>query len=181
MSIQFDNTNIRKRNPVRRNNMFFGKEDFDFHMRIAKEYIENEANQTVILYEVDLNKTSVNDMYKEATVDAIRFKQPVEIPVVFEISDTELKSYDNKQRHGYYVNLGKLTFGVLISTLEDYECDIKRGDYIGIQLDKENIGYWVVSDDGKVGSYSNSNTLYGTVPYMRKITCVPIDKNEMNG
>ena len=178
---QFDNTNIRRRNPIRRNNKFFGNEDFNFISDIAKEYIECQANQSVVLYAVDLNKTVVNDTYKEATPDAIRFKAPIELPVVFEIDDAELKTYNTKQLHTYYVNIGKLTFGVLISTLEDYGCDIKRGDYIGIQVAPEEMYYWTVADDGKIGSYSNGNTLYGTKPYMRIITCAPVDRNEMNG
>ena len=181
MPVQFDNTNMRRRTPIRRNNKFFGKEDFNFVSEIAKEYIECQANQSVVLYEVDLDSTSVNDIYKEAAPNAIRFKQPIEIPVVYKIDDTELKTYNTKQLHGYYVNAGKLTFGVLISTLEDYGCDIKRGDYIGIQVAPEEIYYWTVADDGKVASMSNSNTLYGTVPFMRTITCAPVDRNEMNG
>ena len=50
-------------------------------LNFAKEYIEQDANQTVILYRVDLEKTKVNDIYKEASKDAIRFLPPIELPV----------------------------------------------------------------------------------------------------
>ena len=102
MAIQFNNTSIRRRNPITRNDKFFSKEDFDLEVEFSKEYIEQDANQTVILYEVDLNQTKVNDIYQEAEKDAIRFKQPVEIPVVFTIDGAEMKSYSNQQIRGRY-------------------------------------------------------------------------------
>lgn len=181
MAIQFNNTAVRKRNPIKRNNKFFSKEDFDLEIEIGKEYVEEDANQTVVLYEVDLEKTKVNDIYQEANKGAIRFKPPVEIPVVFTIDDAEMKSYDSKQIRGRYAKIGKLTFGVYISTLDEYGCDIKRGDYIAVQVTPEHIEYWTVTDDGRVDSYSNKNSMYGTRPYYRKISCAPVDANEFNG
>lgn len=182
MELSFNNNTKKMRNPVTRNNKFFGNEDIDFEMDVAKEYLEQDANQTVILYQVDLSKTQVNDIYHEAKEGAIRFKTPVEIPVVYEIQDAELKTYNTQTMKGYYVKTGKLVFSVLIDTLHEYNCDINRGDYIGIQTDQEHIEFFTVSDDGRVGSMSNKFTLYGTVPWARTITCAPIsDKSEFNG
>lgn len=181
MAIQFNNTAIRRKNPIKRNNKFFSKEDFDLEIEFGKEYVEEDADQTVILYEVDMEKTKVSDIYQEANKGAIRFKPPVEIPVVFTIEDAEMKSYDAKQVRGRYAKVGKLTFGVYISTLDEYGCDIKRGDYIGVQVTPEHIEYWTVTDDGKVDSYSNKRSLYGTRPYYRHISCAPVDANEFNG
>ena len=181
MAIQFNNSSIRRRNPITRNDKFFSKEDFDLEVEFSKEYMEQDANQTVILYEVDMDKTKVDDIYQEAEKGAIRFKQPIELPVVFTIDEAEMKSYDTKQIRGRYSKIGKLTFGVLYSTLDEYECDIKRGDYIGVQVTPEHIEYWTVTDDGKVDSYANKNTLYGTRPLFRNISCAPVDANEFNG
>ena len=66
MAIQHNNADYRRRNPIKRNAKFFSKEDFDLEIDIGKEYLEQDAGQTVILYEVDLNKTKVSDIYKEA-------------------------------------------------------------------------------------------------------------------
>ena len=71
---------IKHKVPIKRNNKFFGKEDFDIELNFSMEYMEQDMNQTIILYEVDLEKTKVNSVYKEATKEAIRFKTPVEVP-----------------------------------------------------------------------------------------------------
>lgn len=181
MSLKFDNINVRKKTPVKRNNMFFSSEDFDMEMMFTEEYLEHDANQTVILYQVDYSKTQVNDIYNEANKNAVRYKTPVEIPVVYEIQDAELKAYDSQQMKGYYVKTGKLIFSVLYRTLEEYGADINRGDYIGIQINPQHREYFTVADDGKVGSFSNKFSMYGTMPYARTITCASVDINEFNG
>lgn len=181
MAIQYNNADLRRRNPVKRNSKFFSRDDFDLELNFGREYVEEDMNQTIILYQVDLNKTKVSDIYKEAKKDAIRFKPPIEIPVVYTIADAEVKSYDTKQMKGYYVNTGTLTFGVYIRTLEEFGCDISRGDYVGVQVNSEHIEFFTITDDGRVGSYSNKNTLYGTEPIIRNCTAVVVDKNEFNG
>lgn len=171
----------KKRVPVKRNTKFFGVDDFNLELEFAKEYIEQDANQTIILYRVDYSKTKVNDIYKEAKKDAIRFYNPIELPVVYEIDDAELKAYGNKIQKGVYSQTGKLKFSILISTLEEYECDISRGDYIGVQVDSTHREYFTVTDDGRVNSMSNKFTMFGTKPFARTIECASIDKNEFNG
>lgn len=171
----------KKRVPVKRNTKFFGVDDFNLELEFAKEYIEQDANQTIILYRVDYSKTKVNDIYKEAKKDAIRFYNPIELPVVYEIDDAELKAYGNKIQKGVYSQTGKLKFSILISTLEEYECDISRGDYIGVQIDSTHREYFTVTNDGRVGSMSNKNTMYGTIPVARVIECASVDSNEFRG
>lgn len=181
MSLQFNNGKNTNKVPVTRNNKFFGMEDFDLEVGFATEYLEQDANQTIILYQVDLEKTIVNDTYVEAKKDSIRFKTPVVLPVIYDISDSEIKAYNNKLQTGYYAQAGKLTFSVLLSTLEEYKCDISRGDYIGIQIDTDKRIYYTVTDDGRVGTTSNKFTLYGTKPYARTITAAVVDNVEFNG
>lgn len=181
MALSFNNNTGKKKVPIKRNTKFFGANDFDLEIEFAKEYLEQDANQTIILYRVDLSKTKVNDIYKESQKDAIRFLTPIELPVVYEIEDAELKSYGNKIQKGVYAQTGKLKFSVLISTLEEYDCDISRGDYIGIQIDSTHREYFTVVDDGRVGSMSNKFTMYGTKPFARTIECASIDANEFNG
>ena len=92
-----------------------------------------------------------------------------------------MKSYGNNIQKGVYVQTGKLKFSVLNSTLEEYGCDISRGDYIGVQIDSTHREYFTVTNDGRVGSMSNKFTLYGTKPIARRIECASIDKNEFYG
>ena len=181
MALMFNNGTGRKKVPIKRNNKFFSEEDFELELDFAKEYIEQDANQTIILYQVDYSKTKVNDIYKEAQKDSIRFLSPIELPVIYEVDDAELKAYGNKIQKGVYAQTGKLKFSVLISTLEEYNCDISRGDYIGVQIDSKHREYFTVTNDGRVGSMSNRFTMYGKVPYARQIECASVDKNEFNG
>ena len=181
MAITFNNRPSRKKVPIKRNTKFFSQEDFDLELDFASEYIEQDANQTIILYRVDLNSTKVNDVYKEAKKDSIRFQPPIELPVIYEIDDAELKSYGTSVQKGVYMQTGKLKFTILNSTLEAYDCDISRGDYIGVQIDSTHREYFVVVNDGRVGSMSNKFTMYGTKPMARQIECASIDKNEFNG
>lgn len=181
MALTYNNINFKRKNPITRNNKFFSGEDFDLELGFATEYLEQDANQTIILYRVDMSKTKVNDIYSEAKKDAIRFFPPIELPVVYEIEDAELKSYNTKIQKGAYSQTGKLKFSILISTLEENECDISRGDYIGVQITPEHMEYFTVTDDGRVGSMSNKFTMYGTNPYARTITAAPVDKNEFDG
>lgn len=181
MALEVNNKSGKKKVPITRNNKFFGAEDFDLEMGFATEYLEQDANQTVILYRVDLQKTQVNDIYHEAEANKVRFLTPIEIPVVYEVGESEMKAYNSKMQKGLYALGGKLTFSVLLTTLEEYDCDISRGDYIGVQVDSETRVYYVVTDDGRVASNANKFTLYGTKPYARTIQCGIVDKDEFNG
>lgn len=178
---QFDTTSMKRRNPIKRNNMFFSKEDFDLEMNIGREYVEHDINQTVILWQVDLEKTKISSIYKEASKGDIRFKTPVELPCVYEIEDSELKTYNKDQNKGVYVKTGKLKVGVYEQTLLELGCDVNRGDYIGIQVTPEHIENFVVTNDGRI-NYSNKMSYYGTRPYYRQIECSPVtEDSEING
>lgn len=161
--------------------MFFSKSDFDFEMELMRDYLEQDMNQTVVLFEVDLPKTNVNDLYHEASKKDIRFKSPIELTVRYEIKDSEMKSYDKTTNKGVYAKPGNLEFTILNSTLEEVGRDIKRGDYIGVQITSDEMLYFTVFDDGKVSSYANSHTLYGVKPYYREIKCNYVDPSEFEG
>ena len=179
--ITFDNSNIKRKNPIKRNNKFFGGEDYDLEMEFATEYMEQDANQTIVLYQVDYEKTKVNSVYNEAEKDKIRFKTPIELTVIYDLQDAETKAYKENMSKGVYVKPGKLTFSVLLKELEENDCDINRGDYIGIQITPEYMIYYTVADDGKMAMTSNKNTIYGKIPFYRTIQCNYIDPNEFNG
>lgn len=177
----FDTTNIKRRNPINRNNKFFSKESFDFELGIVEEYIEQDMNQTVILFQVDLSKTKVNDVYKEASKSDIAFKTPVEVTCIYEIDEAEQSSYDTKQSKGMYVKPGNLKMRVLDKTLKELGADIKRGDFIGVQIDPENMIYFEVNNDGKAAQTANSKTMYGVRPYWRNVTANYVDPVTFNG
>lgn len=163
--------------PINRNNKFFSKEEFDFELELGMEYLEEDVNQSVILYEIDLESTNLNSVYKETDKNNIRFKTPKELSVIYEIEEANTKSYNTKTSTGVYSINGNLKFGVFQRTLDEQECDIKRGDYIGIAVDVNKIIYFTVTNDGKINT-DNGHTMWGTKPIFRTIECAPLDIND---
>lgn len=172
---------MSKKNPIKRNQLFFSKSDFDLEIDLAKEYLESDMNQTIVLFEVELSKINTNDIYHETSKKNIRFKPPIELTVRYEIMPSEMRSYEKNFNKGVYSKPGILDFTILNSTLEEVGRDIKRGDYIGVQITPEEMLYFTVFDDGKVASYANVNTLYGVKPFYRQIKCNYVDPAEFEG
>ena len=52
--------NTDKLSPVTRNNKFYSEEDFQYELSLIEEYIEEDLNQVVIVYEIDRAKTNIN-------------------------------------------------------------------------------------------------------------------------
>lgn len=164
-----------------KNNMFYSEEDFFYETDLVERYIEEDLNQSVVLYEVDRGKTNVNAIYKEATKGNIRYKAPKEIPCMYEIKDSETKSFDSKSSTGVYQQDGNMIMYVLDRTLEKYKADIKRGDYIGVQIDMNRMRYYNVVNDGKVNT-ANTHMIGGYKPAWRTIECTLVsDISEFNG
>lgn len=166
-------TDIKRKNPINRNNFFTSKDQINFQIGIGMEYANKIVNQTVVLYEIDRDKTKVNDIYNEANLDNLVFKTPVELNVLYKLDKSELKTYDTETIKGYYVKVGQLTFSIFEKELEENGCDIKRGDYIGLQVTPEHMEFFVVADDGRI-NYDNAHTLWGTVPYYRSVVCTVV-------
>lgn len=178
-NIEFNTNKIRK-NPIKRNNLFYSEESFNLDMEIGKNYLETDVNQTIILYAVDLSKTNTNVVYGETKKDSIIFFPPIELNVIYEIENGELRSYDKSKNVGSYIKSGKLTFGIYQSTLDERNVEIKVGDYIGVQVTPEHMEYYTVVNDGR-NNFSNEMSVFGYRPSYRKIECASIDINEFKG
>lgn len=164
-----------------KNNLFYSEEDFQYETDLVERYIEEDLNQSVVVYEVDRSKTNINSIYKEATKGNIRYKAPRELPCMYEIKDAETKSFDNKSATGVYTQDGNLVIYCLVRTMEKYRVNIKRGDYIGVQIDTNRMKYYTVVNDGKVNS-SNTHMIGGYKPAWRTIECTLVsDISEFNG
>lgn len=173
MDLKLDNTKIKRKNPINRNNLFVSEQQQQFQQSMATEYINHVLNQTIVLYEVDLERTKVSDIYNEANFKNLVFKTPVELNVMYHLNKAELKTYDTSAIKGYYVKVGQLDFQIMEKELEANECDIKRGDYIGLQVTPDHMEYFIVADDGRV-NFDNKHTLWGTKPYYRSIKCTVV-------
>lgn len=164
--------------PISRNNMFYSEEDFEYEVDTLIEYLENDTNQTVIVYEVDRRTTSMNSTYNESNGN-ISYKLPVELPCLYEIKESELKAYDNKTSNAVYAINGSLTVYTLEKLLKSYQCDIKRGDYLGIQTKENEMAYFVVTNDGKVNTSNNLVVGAYKTPW-RVIHAAPVTIEEFN-
>lgn len=163
------------------NNLFYSEEDYLYEIALVEEYLEEDLNQKVVIYEVDRSKTNANAIYKETGNNGIRFKAPREIPCELEIKDAQLKSFDNSSSNGVYAQDGNLVFYVLTHSLIKYGVDIKRGDYVGVQIDTNRMKYYTVTNDGKVNS-ANTHLIGAYKPSWRTIECAPVsDITEFNG
>ena len=60
--LEFNTKNIR-RVPVNRNRLFYGEDSFKFERDVGKNYIEQDMNQTAVLYRVDISKSNVDAIY----------------------------------------------------------------------------------------------------------------------
>jgi hypothetical protein len=178
-NLTFSTKNIR-RVPINRNSLFYDADSYEFEMEIGREFVEQDMGQSVILYQVDASATNTDAVYGETSSDEVKFKTPVEVPCVYQIDEPELKSYDKEKQLGTYVKMGKLTLGVYQTTLDELDVDIKKGDYIGVQISPTKAAYWVVVNDGK-NNYDNAHTLWGTIPLWKTVICSPIDPSEFNG
>lgn len=168
------------RTPITRNNLFYSEADFDLETDIMMGYLEEDVNQTVVIYEVDASVTNTDAVYHETGGTNVRFKAPKEIPCLFEIKDAEIKSYDQKSSNAVYTVGGQLTVYVMPKILEKYGCEIKRGDYVGVQIDTNRMVYYAVVNDGKINT-ANTNYVGAYKTAWRVVTCSPVPDNEFNG
>lgn len=174
------NQNRGKRVPINRNNLFFSRDSYNFEKQLGKTYLEQDVNQTVVLYEVDLEKTNLNQTYHESKQDGIVFKTPVELHVLYNIQESELRTYNNSKNVGSYIKTGQLTFGIYQETLDELDSEIKIGDYIGVQITPTHMEYFTVINDGRI-NYDNRHSIYGYSSGWRSVKCAPVDSVEFNG
>ena len=171
--MKLSTTDIKRKNPINRNNLFFSDQQFETELGFSMEYINNDINQTIVLYEVDRTNTKTDEIYYDTKFDDLVFKTPVELNCLYKLNKGELKTYDQQAIKGYYVKIGKLEFQILQKELDENGCDISRGDYIGLQVTPDHMEFFIVADDGRI-NYDNAHTLYGYVPYYRSIVCTTV-------
>ena len=169
-----------KRIPINRVNKFFSEEDFILEQQMGREAIEGDGNFVVVLYRVDRNMTSSDDIYSEARKDEIRFFPPVELRVIPILGEPENKAYNSGAGSVRYLQDGQLTFGIYDAQLNDLDTELSYGDYIGYAVTEQEVRYFTVVNDG-VKNYDNKHTIMGYKGAFRTVTCAPVDENEFRG
>ena len=164
-----------------RNTMFYSEDDYNFETEIGLDYISQDMNQTILLFQVDRTKTSTLDLYGESLgEDSIAYKEPVELNVVLSLDAAVNKTYDKTQNLARYLQVGNLIFHVYDKTLKENKVDISYGDFIGLQVTPDQMEYFVVTNDGRI-NFDNKHTMYGFKSFYRTINATPVDRNEFKG
>ena len=165
--------------PINRVNKFFSGEDYRIDIEMGREGIEGDNNFTVVLYKVDRENTSTDDVYGEAGADEIRYHPPVELIVMPTFEEPENKSY-NSNGSLRYLESGNLTFAIYSAQLDELQTDIDVGDYIGYAVTPTEMVYYNVGNDGRK-NWDNKHTILGYKGAYRTVTCSPVDENEFRG
>ncbi len=168
-----------KKIPIDRVNKFFSAEDFELEKNFGREWLENDINIKVILYQVDREETQIDDLYGEAEPDSIRFKPPVEIVVNFNMEAPTNKNY-NPNGGLRFQEFGNVKMGVYQDHLDELGVEVRYGDYIGYVLNETQIKYFEVVDDGKI-NYDNAHTILGYKGFYRSIVASPVSEDQFRG
>lgn len=169
----------KTRIPNTRLNKFYDEDDFRLELDMATDLIEGDMNFTIVLFRIDRVNTQVDDVYWESNTSDIRFKAPVELKVILNLSSSESKSY-SPNGNMMYKEYGNLEFTVLKKQLDEKGIDISYGDMVGYSDYEDNFKYFTVFDDGRINS-DNPSSHFGYKGYFRKIKCTNVDPNIFNG
>lgn len=164
--------------PINRLNKFFSEEDFFLNQSIGMEYLHGDINMKLVLFRVDVSKTSIDDVYAEVGKDKISFLPPVEFNGLVRIEEAKNNTY--KDGLVRYNEPGNMTISVYIKHLNELGIDIKYGDFIGYSETEDKIRYYTVVNDGKVTS-DNKHKMFGYKPHYRTITCTIAQETEFRG
>jgi len=166
---------MAKRIPITRGNKFYSQEDFDLDQEFARDFIESDINQTVVLFAVDTGLSDTNEYYAETQKGQLRLKDPVELKIYGRIEPAELKSMNANGTMIQQIG-GKFTFQVYTKQLEELDAEIKMGDYIGYAVTETDMRYYEVGNDG-VKNFDNAHTILGFKPATRTIICNEVNPN----
>jgi hypothetical protein len=164
--------------PITRLGKFFGGEDFALDVSIGREWLEGDMNFTLVLYNIDKQKTDTDDVYGEAVKDGIKFHPPREFKGYVKIMPPENKNLGNSKLD--QMEPGNLQVSVYQSHLDELGIDIEFGDYIGYYETETRVRYYSVVNDGRVVS-DNKHTYGGYKPFYRTIIATIVTDNEFRG
>lgn len=169
---------MKNKLPITRISKFWSQSDFDLNVQIGQEYLHGDLGMKLVLFRVDRQNTSTDEVYAEVGKDEIKFLPPVEFFGLVKIEEPKNNSYNKGVNR--YQEPGNMTISVYIDHLQSLGVDINYGDYIGYPESEERIRYYTVTNNGKVTS-DNKHNMFGYKPFYRTITCVPAQESEFRG
>ena len=164
--------------PITRLSKFISQDDFDINIQMGQEYLHGDINFKLVLYRVDRQKTTVDDVYAEVGMDEIKYFPPMEFNALVKIEEPKNSTYKNGLLR--YNEPGNMILSVYIKHLSELGVDIRYGDYIGYPESESKIRFYTVTNDGKVTS-DNKHNMFGYKPYYKSITCSPVQDTQFRG
>lgn len=165
--------------PITRINRFFDANDFELEVDMGREALEGDGNFRVVLYRVDRTMTTTN-LYGEARPNEIMYQPPIELYVIPVMNESENIVFNKNSGSVRDQQDGKFKFYIYQSHLDELECDIEYGDYIGYSVTETEIRYFSVTDNDSK-NFGNERTIMGYKGFYRIIECAPVDYNEFRG
>jgi hypothetical protein len=159
----------------RREGLISQKDMDQINKQIASYYLEY-LNDFVYLYKIDYSKTGAGAAMGGKTPGEIHFHDPIKIPCLVEIAETQNKGYVDEKK-GRFEEYGNLIFSTSQEILDEAGVDIAYGDYISLPVKKDFVYYSVFDTDIK--NISNEKTFGGFSPIWRIIQCAPVNKDEV--
>ena len=164
--------------PITRLSKFISQDDFDINIQMGQEYLHGDINFKLVLYRVDREKTSIDDVYAEVGMDEIKYFPPMEFNALVKIEEPKNSTYKTGLLR--YNEPGNMILSVYIKHLSELGVDIRYGDYIGYPESETRTRYYTVTNDGKVTS-DNKHSMWGFKPHYRTITCAPVQDKSFRG
>ena len=164
--------------PITRLSKFISQDDFDINIQMGQEYLHGDINFKLVLYRVDRQKTTVDDVYAEVGMDEIKYFPPMEFNALVKIEEPKNSRYKNGLLR--YNEPGNMILSVYIKHLSELGVDIRYGDYVGYPESETRTRYYTVTNDGKVTS-DNKHGMWGYKPHYRTITCAPVQDKSFRG
>lgn len=164
--------------PITRLSKFISQDDFDINIQMGQEYLHGDINFKLVLYRVDREKTSIDDVYAEVGLDEIKYFPPMEFNALVKIEEPKNSTYKTGLLH--YNEPGNMILSVYIKHLSELGVDIRYGDYIGYPESETRTRFYTVTNDGKVTS-DNKHSMWGYKPHYRTITCAPVQDKSFRG
>jgi len=168
---------MTNKRPIRRVSKFYSEEDFELDIYMGREAVEGDGSFEIILYRVDRESTQYDDIYYEASAHDLSFLSPVSLFVVPLLEEAQNKTYNPTNMR--YLEDGNLKFGIYSQQLEQLGVDIKVGDYIGYQIDEEDMVYFTVTNSGEK-NYDYKHTILGYKSAFRTVECTIANPDEFN-
>ena len=168
---------MKRKFPINRMNIFYDESDFSLENEMSREWLEGDLNMVVVLFQVDVAGSTVDDVYGEAESNQLKFKPPKELRVRVFIDEPNKDTY--AEGFHRFEDYGDLTFTVFTDQLKELDVEIHYGDYIGYVDFEDNIKYFTVYDDGVINS-DNAHTRGAYKPYYKTVKCKTADPDEIN-